>query len=85
MGYSVRTSPYEQWQREVINVHNALSPLAKVLMEVVQGHSLTRLEIWLAGTQMFDCRNTLQGLNQTQIACPAVDKQMLMKYLENIS
>ncbi|NEZ64586.1 amino acid adenylation domain-containing protein [Leptolyngbyaceae cyanobacterium CCMR0082] len=85
LGYSVRTSPYEQWQREVINVHNALSPLAKVLMEVVQGHSLTRLEIWLAGTQMFDCRNTLQGLNQTQIACPAVDKQMLMQYLENIS
>ncbi len=85
VGYAVRQVSYEHWQTKLNKMQNALSPLAKILTEVVHGHSLTRLEIWLAGTQMFDCQNTLKGLNQSNITCPTIDSCLLAKYLDNIS
>ncbi|MEM1254577.1 MAG: amino acid adenylation domain-containing protein [Cyanobacteria bacterium P01_H01_bin.21] len=85
LGYGVEYTAYDQWQDSIRNHQTALSPLAKIITEVLPGHSLTRLEMWLAGTQMFDCQNTLQSLSQTAISCPAIDICLLEKYVKNLN
>ncbi|MGD1952561.1 MAG: amino acid adenylation domain-containing protein [Leptolyngbyaceae cyanobacterium] len=85
LGYAVEYTPYDQWQNSIRNHQTALSPLAKIITEVLPGHSLTRLEMWLAGTQMFDCQNTLQSLSQTSISCPPIDIRLLEKYMANLN
>ncbi|MEA5463712.1 amino acid adenylation domain-containing protein [Leptothoe sp. PORK10 BA2] len=84
-GYSIEQISYKQWENKLNNHHNALSPLAKIATEVLPGHSLTRLEVWLAGIQMFDCQNTQRGLDQTDINCQTVDSHLLLKYLDKLS
>ena len=85
LGYAVKYTTYDQWQDSICNYQTALSPLAKIITEVLPGQSLTRLEMWLAGTQMFDCQNTLQSLGQTSISCPAIDSRLLEKYVINLN
>jgi len=80
-GYPLQKISYPQWQAVLKQETNALSPLAAVLTEKMMEQSLTRLEIWLSGNQIFDCSNTLQGLAGSGITCPAVDDRLLGTYL----
>ncbi|NEQ54540.1 MAG: NAD-dependent epimerase/dehydratase family protein, partial [Leptolyngbya sp. SIO3F4] len=84
-GYPIGKLSYKQWLNKLYDCENALSPLAKIVAEVLPGQPCTRLEVWLAGTQMFDCQNTLQGLKYARISCPPVDNQLLRKYLAHVS
>ncbi|MBE9069079.1 amino acid adenylation domain-containing protein [Leptolyngbya cf. ectocarpi LEGE 11479] len=84
LGYPISQVSYERWLNAFHNCQNALSPLAKIVTEILPGQPLTRLEVWLAGTQMFDCQNTLRGLSRTQVECPKVDDHLLVKYLHHI-
>ena len=84
LGYAVQHTAYDRWQDGMRNHQTALSPLTKIITEVLPGQSLTRLEMWLAGTQMFDCQNTLQSLKQTPISCPTIESALLEKYMQNL-
>jgi amino acid adenylation domain-containing protein/thioester reductase-like protein len=81
LGYPLQQVPYPQWQAVLKQETNALSPLSAVLTEPMAEQSLTRLEIWLAGNQIFEGRQTLQGLANSGITCPAVDNKLLERYL----
>lgn len=81
LGYPLQQVPYAQWQALLKEETNALSPLSAVLTESMAEQSLTRLEIWLAGNQIFDGCQTLQALADSGITCPAVDDKLLDRYL----
>ncbi|MDZ8183857.1 MAG: amino acid adenylation domain-containing protein [Nostoc sp. ChiSLP02] len=80
-GYSIQKVPYQQWQTAIKQRQNALAPLASVITEAIADDKCTRLELWLAGTQVFDCSNTIEGLHGAAIECPAADKNLLETYL----
>lgn len=84
LGHSVRPTSYERWLHKLNTCKSALSPLANVVTEILPGQSLTRLEVWLAGTQMFDGQNTFNGLQNSNISCSRIDKRVLAKYLDHI-
>lgn len=81
---SVDQVSYKQWLDQLHNSQNALSPLTKIITEVLPGQPLTRLEVWLAGTQMFDCKNVLNGLQDSSLRCPSIDDKLLEKYLDQL-
>jgi amino acid adenylation domain-containing protein/thioester reductase-like protein len=85
LGQVVEPVQYSQWQTKLKNSQNALSPLINVITEALSGQSLTRLEIWLAGMQLFDCENTTRGLRNTKLTCPTVDRDLLSKYLNHLT
>ncbi|MEM7064361.1 MAG: amino acid adenylation domain-containing protein [Cyanobacteria bacterium P01_B01_bin.77] len=85
LGYPVRQTSYERWLHKLHTCENALSPLAKIVTEILPGQSLTRLEVWLAGTQMFDGQNTFNGLRNSNISCSRIDSSVLTKYLHYLA
>ncbi|HEY9619027.1 MAG TPA: hypothetical protein V6C78_01595, partial [Crinalium sp.] len=80
-GYFIQTVQYSDWQRIFQSRVNALTPLATAVTGLVGDGSLTRLEVWLAGNQMFDSQNAASSLRQSGFACPSVDVQLLETYL----
>lgn len=82
VGYSIKKVPYQQWQTVIKQQQNALAPLATVITEAIADDQCTRLEMWLAGTQVFDCSNTIKGLHGAAIACPLADQKLLRTYLD---
>jgi amino acid adenylation domain-containing protein/thioester reductase-like protein len=80
-GYFIQPVSYPQWQAALKSEPNALKPLAEIVTEKIGASQLTRLELWLAGHQSFDCRNSTQGLQEEAIACPPADQKLLDQYL----
>jgi amino acid adenylation domain-containing protein/thioester reductase-like protein len=78
-GYAIEFVPYDQWQAILNASPNALSPLSAVLTERISGQT-TRLEMWLAGNQVFNSQNVTQGLADSGIVCPPPDAQLLEHY-----
>jgi thioester reductase-like protein len=66
-GHSIELVSYEEWQTTVSDRQNSLSTLAPVIIPSIGEHQLTRLEMWLAGSQMFDCQNAIALLNGSGI------------------
>ncbi|WP_146131565.1 amino acid adenylation domain-containing protein [Merismopedia glauca] len=83
-GHPIQQVGYERWQTMLKSRNNALSPLAKVVTEAIGEQHITRLEIWLAGNQLFDCQNTIMGLEGSGIACPIVNHEILEKYIGSL-
>ncbi|MGG6263701.1 thioester reductase domain-containing protein [Leptolyngbya sp. AN10] len=81
LGYLVQTVPHSQWQAALKLESNALQALAPVIVEPISDHC-TRLELWLAGNQVFDCRNTMEGLKDFSRSCPKIDAQLLSVYID---
>lgn len=80
-GYSIQQVPYPQWQNALRSQPNALKPLAEVVTEMIGESQLTRLELWLAGHQSFDCNNSTQGLQEKLTTCPPANQKLLDGYL----
>jgi hypothetical protein len=74
--------PYCQWQAALKLQPNALNPLAGVITEMISENRLTRLELWLAGNQGFDCGNSMRGLQNSSMACPPANFKLLDTYLK---
>ncbi|MGJ3251031.1 MAG: amino acid adenylation domain-containing protein [Elainellaceae cyanobacterium] len=84
LGYAIKRVPYERWEVMIQETRNALGPLATTITDPIQEHQISRLEGWLAGSQLFDCQQTLSALNGSRIICPTVDNALLHKYISNI-
>lgn len=81
-GYPLRQVPYDRWRAELLdpakqlqeNDFYSLAPLLS-LNASKDAPSIVR------AIPEFDCRNTLEGLAGTSIACPAVDGRVFETYL----
>ena len=76
-GHPIKQVSFEQWKASLNNRQNALSTLAPVILAPIGERELTRLEIWLVGSQMFDCHNTIVRLEGSGISCPTVNSRFI--------
>jgi amino acid adenylation domain-containing protein/thioester reductase-like protein len=79
-GFKIEKIPYERWKSSLHKNLNDLSPLANIVTESVS-KDLNRLEIWLTGSQMFNCNNTIISLEGSGIICPIINHSLIEKYL----
>ncbi|ESA32706.1 amino acid adenylation enzyme thioester reductase family protein [Leptolyngbya sp. Heron Island J] len=85
LGLPIQSASYNHWVTLLKNRSHALSPLCEVVTETIAHEQITRLEMWLSGTQLFNCNNTLTGLEGSAISCPNNNHTLLRKYLDNLS
>ncbi|BAU16060.1 amino acid adenylation domain protein (plasmid) [Leptolyngbya sp. NIES-3755] len=84
-GYLLKAVSYEQWRGELIKVtksaqDNALYPLLpRFLLNSTEESKDSLLEL---SESKFDCRNTLKGLQGTNISCPQVSDTLLKTYFQ---
>lgn len=77
LGHRLEQVSYEQWKTILSDRRNALSTLAPVITASIGEHKLTRLEMWLVGSQMFDCHNTIVRLDGSGISCPTMNSRFI--------
>ncbi|MGB8698977.1 MAG: thioester reductase domain-containing protein [Thermosynechococcaceae cyanobacterium] len=80
LGTNIKKIEFDKWKFSILNNSNALKPLANIITESIYDNT-TRLDIWLAGSQKFDHKNTINSLLNSDIVCPAIDYQTISKYL----
>ncbi len=83
-GYPVKQIAYEQWQVELVNAmseDNPLSPIASMFTKKVTEAQLTYIELSSMVLQVFNCQNTLSGVANSALTCPALDNRLLRTYL----
>jgi hypothetical protein len=86
-GYSVRQYPFDQWQAEIFKrtrrrADNVLHPLMPLLVDSIPDDGMSSRPLFsLVRMPHFDCRQVLDGLAGTSIACPRVDGQLIGTYL----
>lgn len=84
-GYSLKVLPYEEWISEAIarirqSPDNALYPYLAFLTEPSE-QQMTVPEIYFRTHQLqFDCQNVLDGLENSAIAYPAINQELLTTY-----
>ena len=84
-GYLLKPVSYEQWREELIKVtkssqDNALYPLLpRFLLKSTEESKDSQLDL---SESKFDCRNTLEGLQGTNICCPQVNDKLLKTYFQ---
>jgi amino acid adenylation domain-containing protein/thioester reductase-like protein len=79
-GYLLPQIPYEQWRTTLVNLaeqspEQALSALLPFFPPQTQHQNQPQTELKL------DCQNTLAGLADSGITCPALDETLLRTYL----
>ena len=82
LGYPIQQIPYEQWHQQLLDIaennpEHSLYPLVPLLSSIKSNASVPKSE---ATTVKFDCQNTLDGLENTSITCPAIDDRLLDIY-----
>ena len=84
-GYSVQLLPYQEWISEAIarirqTPDNALYPYLAFLTEP-SDQQMTVPEIYFQTSRLqFDCQNVLNGLENSAIAYPPIDAELLTTY-----
>ena len=83
LGYPIQKIPYEQWHQQLLNIaannpEHALYPLVSLLFGKSSSDSSTPASD--PAVVKYDCQNTLDGLRNTSISCPAIDEQLLDIY-----
>jgi amino acid adenylation domain-containing protein/thioester reductase-like protein len=83
-GYQLKKLPYTQWKDELTeqtqhSQENALYPLVPMITERVYQDSFSIVQLY-QNTPGYDCKNTLDGLAGTSIACPAMDDKLIETY-----
>jgi amino acid adenylation domain-containing protein/thioester reductase-like protein len=76
-GHRIEPVSFEQWKTLLNNRQNALSALAPAILTPIGEPELTRLEIWLAGSHLFDCHNTRVRLEGSGLSCPSMNSRFI--------
>jgi len=81
-GYKLQELNEAQWQAKLADIadnqpEHALYPLISLLSAAKDFQNSSSLQ--------FDCQNTLQALENTQISCPRMDEKLLRTYLYYLS
>ncbi len=87
-GYSLKKLSYARWKNALIagvgaSGDDGLLPLVPMLTETIHLDSLTSWELY-RNMPVFECRNTIEGLSGTSIACPAMNAELLGVYLSRL-
>jgi thioester reductase-like protein len=82
LGYPLPQIPYHQWHQQLLNIaannpKHALYPLVALLPSAKTNAPTPESE---ATAVKFDCQNTLDGLSDTSIICPAINDRLLDIY-----
>lgn len=77
LGHPIERVSYEQWKTFVRDRQNALNTIAPVITTSIGEQNLTRLEIWLVGSKIFDCHNTTTRLGGSGISCPTINSSFV--------
>jgi amino acid adenylation domain-containing protein/thioester reductase-like protein len=83
LGYEIKVLPHQEWQNKLGNLdisnHNALVPMRSLFIEKSE-NKMTYLEIFLSTAKAFSCQKTLEVLQETAIACPDIEQNLLKTY-----
>jgi thioester reductase-like protein len=77
LGHPIKRVSYEQWKTILSHQSNALRTIAPVITASVDERKLTYLEMWLGDSHLFDCHNTIVGLDGSGISCPTINSKFL--------
>lgn len=77
-GYALQLMSFAQWQEKLRQVSTARDNALAPFLPVFSG--LEQISQEGAGGQQADCRNTLAGLAESSITCPAVNAALLHTY-----
>ncbi|MBF0215346.1 MAG: thioester reductase domain-containing protein, partial [Magnetococcales bacterium] len=88
LGHAIAWTDYPAWlsRLKAMSIHssdNLFGPILPIFTENMPGSRWTYLEMSSIGMR-FDCSNTVQGLADSSIACPALDKSVLALYLNHV-
>ena len=80
-GYKIERINYEEWYTKLIDIaknyqEHILYPLVSFFSAQNYGEAQNK-----SFNLKFDCQNTLEGLDKSLIACPAIDKKLLDTYI----
>ncbi len=80
--YDIQSVPYEQWRSLLIKIaqDSPTHPLYSIVPLFSTSHVQSQSE--RAMSLEFDCQNTIQGLNSSNIKCPPIDHKLLNTYLD---
>lgn len=85
-GYSLQQVPHEQWILEVLqqvqsDSEHVLYPFITFLSEPISIQQKSAPNIYFQPkSPSFDCQNTLNGLDDTNLSCPPVNDRLLSTY-----
>jgi myxalamid-type nonribosomal peptide synthetase MxaA len=82
LGYPIQQVPYQQWHEQLLKIaenspEHALYPLVSLLSGKNNNSQVPASDVAVI---KFDCQNTLDGLKNTAITCPAIDERLLDIY-----
>jgi amino acid adenylation domain-containing protein/thioester reductase-like protein len=84
-GYKVQQLDYDEWRAKLIEVASTTPehPLYRLLpfFPARESKSKSETKTPLPVTLKFDCQNTIAGLKDTSIVCPAIDEKLLSTYI----
>jgi thioester reductase-like protein len=86
LGYPLPEIPYQQWHQQLLNIaannpKHALYPLVALLSAARSNAPTPESEVTRV---KFDCQNTLDGLSDKSITCPAIDDRLLDIYFSHL-
>ena len=82
LGYPIQQISYKQWHKELLNIaennpRHTLYPLVSLFSGNQNNDSQTSVA---DAAVKFDCQNTLDGLSNISLTCPAIDDRLLDIY-----
>ncbi len=84
-GYKIQHLDYDEWRAKLIEVASTTPehPLYPLLpfFPARESKSKTETKTPESLTLKFDCQNTIAGLKNTSIVCPAIDEKLLSTYI----
>lgn len=80
-GYQLEKTSRDEWRSQLKKIaksspEHPLYPLVPFLLTKQSEEETSQ-----SGILQFDCQNTLDGLTDTSLVCPAIDEQLLITYL----
>ncbi len=79
-GYLVQTVEYSQWKELLMCNMGSVDSILSVLTSKSSGNSFSVLERSSVGAHLVSCKNVLNALEGTSIACPSIDAHFLSTY-----
>ncbi|MEL4894894.1 thioester reductase domain-containing protein [Crocosphaera sp. Alani8] len=81
MGYGIERISYEQWYNKLLGVaksspNHPLYPLVPLFSAARSDDASTK-----SFNLKFDCYNAIEGLNNSTVSCPAIDRNLLKTYI----
>jgi thioester reductase-like protein len=84
-GYQLKIAAGDEWRSQLSKIANSSSehPLYPLLPFFLNQQSVEKTS--QSANLQFDCQNTLDGLKDTSLVCPAIDEKLLKTYISYLT